>query len=178
MAEQTKKELKTGEKIVSGPKIYFWVISILAGIGSFTAFNFGNWMGRTMHIGPVEIGLPITGIPLIGFPFGDTTPWIFLALYVMALVGLYIRKGWAIPVGRAALVVSMVVLFPVGTIFGAILWKRFNDPAAKKYLNYGVEAGQDNEEDTKEAVKTAEAGQEEVIDDKQNQAGNETGNEE
>ena len=124
MSELTKEELEEGKKVVNGPIIYFWVISVLAGIGLFS-FNMWQWADR-INLGPVEIGLP-----------SPNTTWIFLGLYVAALVGLYIRKGWAIPVGRAALVVSMVVLFPVGTIFGAILWKRFNDPVAKRYVNYG-----------------------------------------
>ena len=51
-------------------------------------------------------------------------------------MGLYVRKAWAVPVGRAGLVVTMVIFFPVGTIFGAIVWKRYNDPIAKMYLNY------------------------------------------
>jgi hypothetical protein len=149
MTEQTKQEKTPGEKVVEGPKIYFWVISVLAAITTFSVFNMGNLLDKTLHIGPVAIGLP-----RIGFLSGDGGPWIFLALYVAALVGLYIRKGWAIPVGRAALVVSMVVLFPVGTIFGAILWKRFNDPVAKKYLNYG--AGADKDTDKKDQNKTTE----------------------
>lgn len=143
MAKLTKKELKQGEKVISGPRIYFWVLSILAGIGAFTIFDMGNLLDRSIYIGPVMLRLPA-----IGLPIGERTPWIFLTLYVIALVGLYIRKGWAVPVGRAALVVSMVVLFPVGTIFGAILWKRFNDPLAKKYLNYGADSeDEDAEED-------------------------------
>ncbi len=146
MTEQTKQEKKTGEKVVEGPKIYFWVISVLAAITTFSIFDTGNLLDRTMHIGPVAVGLP-----RIGFLSGDGGLWIFLALYVAALVGLYIRKGWAIPVGRAALVVLMVVLFPVGTIFGAILWKRFNDPVAKNYLNYG--AGIDKDIDKKDENK-------------------------
>lgn len=158
MTELTKKELKLGEKVIGGPKIYFWVISILAGIGTFSVFNLGNWLGKNIHIGPVVIGFP-----KIGFPFGDSTPWIFLALYVIALVGLYIRKGWAIPVGRAALVVSMVVLFPVGTIFGAILWKRFNDPAAKRYLNYGVTVDTDNEENHEKVSESAKVKEEKTV---------------
>jgi hypothetical protein len=140
MEEMTKQEQKNGEKVISGPRIYFWVISILAGIGSFSIFNLGNWLDRNIQIGSLNIVFP-----KIWVPFGDNTPWLFLALYVAALVGLYMRKGWAVPVGRAALVVSMVVLFPVGTIFGAILWKRFNDPAAKRYLNYGI--GSDDQKD-------------------------------
>ena len=143
MAELTKEELKLGEKVTGGLKIYFWVISILAGIGAFSAFNLGDLLDRNIHIGSVNIAFP-----RIGFPIGDNTPWIFLALYVIALVGLYVRKGWAVPLGRGALVVSMVILFPVGTIFGAILWKRFNDPAAKRYLNYAIDP-KDNESENK-----------------------------
>lgn len=72
------------------------------------------------------------------------------ALYVASLIGLYIRKGWAVPVTRAALVVTMVIFFPVGTIFGAIVWKRINDPVAKRYLNYGIKNGKDEEKDNSE----------------------------
>ncbi len=145
MAEMTKKEIKLGEKLLSGPKIYFWVISILAGMTTFSGFNLGNLLDRSIHIGSVNIVFP-----RIGLPAGNNTPWLFLALYVIALVGLYMRKGWAVPVGRAALVVSMVVLFPVGTILGAILWKRFNDPRSKRYLNYGT-VDTDNEKNEKES---------------------------
>lgn len=128
MAELTKEELIQAKKVVEGPTIYFWVIAVLTGIGLYS-LNLGEWM-RSLHIGPVEIGFP-----------SPNTSFLFLGLYVAALVGLYIRKGWAIPVGRAGLVVSMIVFFPIGTIFGAILWKRFNDPLAKKYLNYSVANG-------------------------------------
>lgn len=141
MAEQIKKEKNPGGKVVEGPKIYFWVLSVLAAITTFSVFEFGNLLDRSIYIGPVAIGFPS-----IGFPIGDRGSLLFLALYVVALVGLYIRKGWAIPVGRAALVVSMVVLFPVGTIFGAILWKRFNDPVAKRYLNYGESVDTEKED--------------------------------
>ncbi|MBM3706114.1 MAG: hypothetical protein FJW66_06280 [Actinobacteria bacterium] len=139
MSELTKEELEAGKKVVGGPTIYFWVISILSGIGLFS-LNMWQWADK-INFGPVEVGLP-----------SPNTSWLFLGLYVAALVGLYIRKGWAIPVGRAALVVSMVVLFPVGTIFGAILWKRFNDPVAKGYLNYGCNTVP--EEETKPEQKT------------------------
>ncbi len=138
MTESTKEQFDKGKKVVEGPTIYFWVIAILIGI-SLLSLNIGDWM-RELQIGPITIGLP-----------SPNTSFLFLGLYVAALVGLYVRKAWAIPVGRAALVVSMVIFFPVGTIFGAILWKRFNDPIAKKYLNYEVtfeEKSQDNKENT------------------------------
>ena len=108
-----------------------------------------NWLPgfvNGFNWGPVNIGLP-----------SSNTTFFFLALYVVELVGLYMRKAWAIPLGRAGLVVTMVVFFPVGTIFGAILWKRINDPFAKKYLNYAVV-----EENKTGGVKPAEVKAEEV----------------
>jgi hypothetical protein len=143
MGDQAK-ELKRGEKVVKGPKIYFWVISILAGLGTFGTVNFGGWLIRNIGLGP-----RLTACPIIRFPFSGTSfPWLFLALYVVALVGLYMRKGWAVPIGRAALIVSMIILFPIGTVFGAVLWKRFNDPVAKKFLNYGFDKKEDDGPDT------------------------------
>ena len=137
MAELTQEELNQGKKVLGGVTIFFWVIAVLAGIGLFS-LNFGEWFTNGINIGPVNIGLP-----------SPNTSWIFLALYVAGLVGLYIRKSWAVPLGRAGLVVAMVIFFPVGTIFGAILWKRFNDPVAKRYLNYPVEQEKEETEELK-----------------------------
>ena len=126
MEELSKEQLDAGKKVLGGVTIFFWVVAALIAVGLFSFNNFGNW-AKDFTIGPVSFGLPTSN-----------STWIVLALYVAALVGLYIRKGWAVPVGRAGLVVAMVIFFPVGTIFGAILWKRFNDPVAKSYLNYGA----------------------------------------
>jgi hypothetical protein len=121
--------LAEGKKVLEGPRIYFWVLAIIAGIGvlSQNSLNMLS-MSRDLNYGPVSIGLP-----------GSNSIWIFAALYVVALVGFHMRKSWAVPVGRAGLVVSMVVLFPIGTIFGAILWKRINDPIAKMYLGHNTD---------------------------------------
>lgn len=143
MEELTKEELEQGKKLVEGPTIYFWVLSVITGIGLFS-LNFGEWMNRGLNFGPVEIGFP-----------SQNTSFVVLGLFVAALVGLYIRKSWAVPVGRAALVVSMVIYFPVGTIFGAILWKRFNDPGTKKYLNYIEKA--ENKDKPQEESKPADS---------------------
>jgi len=73
---------------------------------------------------------------LISFPLRMVYSLIVPALYVVELIGIYQRKAFAVPLGRAVLVVTMVFFFPVGTIIGAILWKRFNHPLSKRYLNY------------------------------------------
>jgi len=70
----------------------------------------------------------------------------------------------------------MVIFFPVGTIFGAILWKRINDPAAKTYLNYGAgneakaegstqEQQQEQEQEAKTAAEITEVKEEEKKED-------------
>jgi hypothetical protein len=127
MTDLTKEQLAEGKKVLEGPTIYFWVLAVIAGIGILTQ-NSIDLLSKGINLGPVSIGFP-----------GANSIWVFAALYVAGLVGFHMRKSWAIPVGRAGLVVSMVVLFPVGTIFGAILWKRFNDPIAKRYLGYKVD---------------------------------------
>ena len=144
--EKVNKELeKEGRKVLGGPIIYFWVLSVLSGIGVFS-LNSTDWARESLWLGPIGIGFPSTNVS-----------WIVLALFIVALVGLYIRKSWAVPVGRAGLVVSMVIFFPVGTIFGAILWKRYNDPISKIYLNYPLTDEEKEQtsaiEDRKEAGK-------------------------
>ena len=127
MTDLTKEQLADGKKVLEGPTIYFWVLAVIAGIGILSQ-NSIDMLSKGINFGPVSIGFP-----------GSSSIWMFAALYVASLVGFHMRKSWAVPVGRAGLVVSMVVLFPVGTIFGAILWKRINDPIAKRYLGYKID---------------------------------------
>jgi hypothetical protein len=150
MAELTENDLQEGKKLVGGPKIYFWVLSIIVGLGVLSA-NYSNW-AQGFALGPVSIGLPDRNVF-----------WVPLGLFVSALIGLYIRKGWAIPVGRAGLVVSMVIFFPVGTIFGAILWKRYNNTLTKKYLNNAAMDEKKADEETGTTIATIEEKVEETI---------------
>jgi len=137
MAEITKEELKEGKKQLEGVLILCWVMAILTG----TAILLG--------LGPIGfirdyLGSPFTINTAIdvmrgvaSYPLRMTFSLIIPALYVIELIGIYQRKAFAVPLGRAVLVVTMVFFFPVGTIAGAILWKRFNNPFAKKSLSYG-----------------------------------------
>lgn len=137
MTELTKKEMEEGKKVLGGVMILLWIAGVITWLG-LMSFNLFSWIPGW-----------IPGIPLAG-KFTDSSDIfsiIIPALYVASLVGLYIRKGWAVPVTRAAIVVTMVIFFPVGTIFGAIVWKRINDPIAKRYLNYGMETGKDDKKD-------------------------------
>jgi hypothetical protein len=126
MAEETKKELDNGKKMLGGVMILIWVCAIITGLGVLSIGN-RDWTLFNMPFMPKLFFLPDLRASLV-----------IPAIYIVELVGLYSRKAWAVPLGRAALVVTMVIFFPVGLIFGLILWKRINDPVTKEYLHYNT----------------------------------------
>jgi hypothetical protein len=134
LEEISKADLKEGKKQLEGVLILCWIMAIITGMSILTGFD---WE-------PVDFlaGVPGNTYSLYVFsdivkniaqlPFKLTYSLILPALYVVELIGLYNRRSFAVPLGRAVLVVTMVLFFPVGTIVGGILWKRFNHPLSKK----------------------------------------------
>lgn len=153
MTELTAKEVKIGKKQIEGPLILCWVLAILLGIGIFSGFAWGPIGFLTDYLkNPFTLGaISNMAVRFIGFPFQMMYSLLAPALFIAELIGLYQRKAFAVPLGRAVLVVTMVFFFPIGTIFGGVMWKRFNHPLAKKYLNYEDEDTMD--EDGKEEEK-------------------------
>jgi len=152
MTEMTAKELKMGKKQIEGPLILCWVMAILLGIGVFSGFAWGPIGFVTDYLSDPFTLDAVSGLAgnLAGFPFRMMYSLLAPALYIAELIGLYQRKAFAVPLGRAVLVVTMVFFFPVGTIFGGVMWKRFNNILAKKYLNYEDEHTMEAEEAGKE----------------------------
>lgn len=140
MEELDKKELKEGKKQLEGVLILCWVMAILTGLAVFSGFNWswGPMSFITRHISePFTLNAARDIIEnFVSFPFKMVYSLIVPALYVAELIGIYQRKSFAVPLGRAVLVITMIFFFPVGTIIGGILWKRFNNPMSKKYLGY------------------------------------------
>jgi len=149
MAELTAKELKMGKKQIEGPLILCWVMAILLGIGIFSGFAWGPIGFVTDYLSDPFTLDAVSGLAgnLAGFPFRMMYSLLAPALYIAELIGLYQRKAFAVPLGRAVLVITMVFFFPVGTIFGGVMWKRFNNLLAKKYLNYEDEHTMEAEEE-------------------------------
>jgi hypothetical protein len=148
MTELTAKEVKIGKKQIEGPLILCWVMAILLGIGIFSGFAWGPIGFITDYLNnpfTVDSVANLAG-NFAGFPIRMMYSLLAPALYIVELVGLYQRKAFAVPLGRAVLVVTMVFFFPIGTIFGGIMWKRFNHPMAKKYLNYEDEHTMEEDE--------------------------------
>ncbi len=138
MAEVNEKELKEGKKQLEGVLILCWVMAILTGLAIFSSLGWGpvSFL-RDYFGGPFTLSAASDFIRnLASLPFRLVYSLIVPALYVVELIGIYNKRAFAVPLGRAVLVITMIFFFPVGTIIGAILWKRFNHPLSKKYLNY------------------------------------------
>ena len=117
------EEITEGKRQLKGPRVVFWIslvlviLCIIGGIVSF--FTDGSiWA-------------------LLGSIFGLLCSILFIILYWIELSGL-IKGGkpYTVGLGRFLLIWMMVFSFPIGTIIGVVVWKRFSDPAAQKYLNY------------------------------------------
>ncbi len=140
MAELTKKELIEGKRELDGVLVLCWVMAILLGVGIFIGIGWGPWSFIT---GYLEAPFTMSAITsnaanFASFPFRMSYSLLLPALYIVELVGIKQRKAFAVPLGRAVLVVTMVFFFPVGTIIGGILWKRIKNPLSKSYLNYAA----------------------------------------
>jgi hypothetical protein len=126
MADLTPEEISEGRKQLSGPKILFWVALILNAIGAvISIFGMIFWpqAGEWEAFGGATFGL-ISGI-------------VWVVLYWIEINGINKGRPYAVIMGRVLLIIMMIFNFPIGTIAGAIVWKRFSNPAAQKYLNYG-----------------------------------------
>jgi hypothetical protein len=136
MEEMTKEELREGKRQLEGVLILCWVMAFLTG----AAVIFG--LGSIGYVGDYLVGFFNFNTAadvlrnIASFPFRVIYSLIIPALYIIELIGIYQRRAFAVPLGRAVLVVTMVLFFPIGTIVGAVLWKRFNHPLAKKVLGY------------------------------------------
>jgi len=149
MTELTKKEIIIGKKQIEGPLILCWVLAIILGIGVISGSAWGPIGFFTDYLeAPFTImAASELARDFIGFPFKMIYALLAPALFIVELIGIYQRKAFAVPLGRAVLVVTMVFFFPIGTIFGGIMWKRFNHPMTKKYLNYEDEYTMENDEE-------------------------------
>ena len=133
MADLTAEEINEGKRILKGPRVVFWisvVIAILGAIGSIVSFfsETFNFIGNWTATGSVWA--------LLGSIFGLILAIIWVILYWAELSGLIKGRPHAVGLGRFLLIWMMIFSFPIGTIIGAIVWKRLSDPAAQKYLNY------------------------------------------
>ncbi|MBM3702915.1 MAG: zinc ribbon domain-containing protein [Actinobacteria bacterium] len=126
-----EQELEEGRRQLGGIKAWFWVAVVVLAIYLVVFIPIiatsPQVTGAILPAGNIALSITV-----LIFVFG-----IWIALYLIPLIGLIKRKSFSVPFTRAMLVITMLG-FPIGTIIGAVLWKRINHPLAKKYLNYGT----------------------------------------
>jgi hypothetical protein len=116
-------EVSDARKQLGGIKAWSWFVIIFSGL-FFIIVSIVDIVQNLPEMPQVS--------PTIGLSF---TASVWLALFIVPLVGIAKRKSFAVPLTRFMLIISML-LFPIGTIIGAVLLKRINHPSVKKYLNY------------------------------------------
>ncbi|MEA2015877.1 MAG: hypothetical protein U9O59_04120 [Actinomycetota bacterium] len=141
MVELTGEELREGNRQLGGIRVLYWVILSLSVISTminiFYIFYIPNLYLMYLRMGlNLEEMMPQRIFVLI-VVFNIILNLIYITIAVIALIGMKNRRSYSVPLGRVILVLTMFSV-PVGTIAGAILWGRLSNPAAKKYLNYGV----------------------------------------
>jgi len=119
-------EITEGRIQLGGIRAWFWFVIVVFGL-AFIVFSISSLVQGTEGLNWMSQISSIVGI------FFAIAIW--LALFIIPLVGIIKRRPFAVPFTRAMLIISMF-WFPIGTIIGATLWKRINHPSAKKYLNY------------------------------------------
>ena len=130
-----EQETEVGKKLVSGIKVFYWVVVIILGITLIAVIiNDSRIIGESESI---AISMSTGGLIFLRIIWGIFLFGVMMALYIIPLVGINKRRAYSVPFTRAMLVLTMFG-FPVGTIIGVVLWKRINHPLAKKYLHYGT----------------------------------------
>lgn len=132
----TKEELREGKRQLEGVLILCWVMIFLTGAAIILGLGpIGYAGGYLRDFFNINTAVDVLR-NMASYPLRITYSLIIPVLYIIELIGIYQRRAFAVPLGRAVLVVTMVLFFPIGTIVGAVLWKRFNHPLAKKVLGY------------------------------------------
>jgi len=130
MADLNPEEIRKGRKMVGGPKIVFWICIIAFSLGSLAAvlifftgaINYFTEAGGILNLFGT-IGIVVWGII-----------WIVLLGIELRAIGR--RKYYAIGLGRMLLIVIMIFTFPIGSVMGAVVWRRFSHPTTQEYLNH------------------------------------------
>ena len=121
-------EISEGKKLLGGIKIWFWVVIVVFGL-FFIIFSITTLVqGTESFTGMAQVSYILSFFFVIA---------IWIALFIVPLIGIAQRKPFSVPFTRAMLIVSMFWI-PIGTIVGAVLWSRINHPFTKKYLNYSA----------------------------------------
>ena len=126
-----EQELEEGRRQLGGIKVYYWFAIVLIGL-YLLVFVPITFTSNSVEGFNAAFFTSLQYLPVMVIVFS-----IWMAVYVIPLIGIIQRKPFSVIYTRVLLIITMFY-FPIGTIIGAVLWGRINHPLAKKYLNFGV----------------------------------------
>jgi len=123
------------KKYLVGIKVWFWIAIVLTAIIIIISSLSLITNLRNMSILPPSDDVIYIPFIIPGSIFGISVGTIVLALYIMAIIGINKKKTFSVKLVRALLILTILSI-PIGTIIGAVLLRRINNPLVKKYFNY------------------------------------------
>ena len=122
------------KKYLVGIRTWSWIAIAITSIIFIISIFILAWTLRSMsilHPSPDVIYPPFL-IP--GSIFGIIVGAAVITLYTIAIFGINNRKKFSVKLIRVLLILAMFS-FPIGTVIGAILLRRINNPIMKFYFN-------------------------------------------
>ena len=123
------------KKYLVGIKVWFWIAIVLTAI--IIILSSLSLITNLHNMSILPPSDDVLYIPFIipGSIFGISVGTIVIALYITAIIGINKKKTFSVKLVRALLILTMLS-FPIGTVIGAVLLRRINNPLVKKYFNY------------------------------------------
>jgi hypothetical protein len=135
MSNLSPEEANKAKKYLTGIIIWSWIAIVLVSIVLVLSIGSLSTNLKNMAILPPSndvIYLPfIIPISIIGIIFG----FISVTLYAIEIVGINKRKRFSVKLIKTLLIFAIFSI-PIGTIVGALLLRRINNPLVRNYFDY------------------------------------------
>ena len=134
MLNLSPDEVNTAKKNLTGIRIWSWIAIVITSIIFIISILILAWTLRSMsilHPSPDVIYPPFM-IP--GSIFGISVGAAVITLYAIEIFGINNRKKFSVKLIRVLLILTMFS-FPIGTVIGALLLRRINNPIIKFYFS-------------------------------------------
>lgn len=122
------------KKYLVGIRIWSWIAIAITSIIFIMSVFILVWTLRSMSILPPSPDVIYPPFMIPGSVFGISIGVAVITLYAIAISGINKRKKFSVNLIRALLILTMFSI-PVGTIIGALLLRRINNPLVKNYFD-------------------------------------------
>ena len=134
MSNLSPDEIDKVKKYLTGIIIWSWIaIAMVSVVLILSALSLSTNLKNMSILPPSDdvIYLPfIIPFSIIGIIFG----FVSATLYAIAIVGINKRKRFSVKLIQTLLIFTILSI-PIGTIIGALLLRRINNPLVRDYFN-------------------------------------------